>query len=85
MYIYSDNILHTKLLISVGLQLYTITKLHRNGIMIRQSLIEVASSILFIISGSLPFQLDSACSEGGKRALGVKDTCPAPARRRDTF
>lgn len=37
------------LLISVGLQLYTITKLHRNGIMIRQSLIEVASSILLAI------------------------------------
>ena len=34
------------LLISVGLQLYTITKLHRNGIMIRKSLIEVASSVL---------------------------------------
>lgn len=42
------------LLVSVGMQLYTITKLHRNGIMIRQSLIEVASSlvlalVLFII------------------------------------
>ena len=42
------------LLISSVMQLYTITKLHRNGIMIRQSMIEVASSlvlalVLFII------------------------------------
>lgn len=42
------------LIISAGMQIYTITKLHRNGIMIRQSLIEVASSlvlalVLFII------------------------------------
>ena len=42
------------LVISAGMQIYTITKLHRNGIMIRQSLIEVASSltlalVLFII------------------------------------
>lgn len=42
------------LLLSVGMQVYTITKLHRNGIMIRQSMIEAASSlvlalVLFII------------------------------------
>ena len=42
------------LIVSAGMQLYTITKLHRNGIMIRQSLIEMASSlvialVLFII------------------------------------
>lgn len=42
------------LIISSGMQIYTITKLHRNGIMIRQSMIEVASSlvlalVLFII------------------------------------
>lgn len=42
------------LLISSGMQVYTITKLHRNGIMIRQSMIEIASSlvialVLFII------------------------------------
>ncbi|MBR1723049.1 MAG: DUF308 domain-containing protein [Treponema sp.] len=34
------------LIISAGMQIYTITKLHRNGIMVRQSMIEVASSIL---------------------------------------
>ena len=34
------------LLISAGMQIYTITKLHRNGIMIRQSMIEVLTSIL---------------------------------------
>lgn len=42
------------LIVSCGMQIYTITKLHRNGIMIRQSMIEVASSlvlalVLFII------------------------------------
>ena len=37
------------LLVSVGMQLYTITKLHRNGIMIRQSLIEVASSLVLAL------------------------------------
>ena len=42
------------LIISAGMQIYTITKLHRNGIMIRQSMIEVMSSfvlalVLFII------------------------------------
>lgn len=42
------------LVISAVLQIYTITKLHRNGIMIRQSMIEAASSmvlalVLFII------------------------------------
>ncbi|MBQ0051784.1 MAG: DUF308 domain-containing protein [Treponema sp.] len=33
------------LLISAGLQIYTITMLHRNGIMIRQSMIEVFCSL----------------------------------------
>ena len=37
------------LLISVGLQLYTISKLHRNGIMIHKSLIEAASSVLLAV------------------------------------
>ncbi len=42
------------LIVSSVMQIYTITKLHRNGIMIRQSMIEVASSltlalVLFII------------------------------------
>ena len=42
------------LLVSSAMQLYTITKLHRNGIMVRQSMIEVLSSlvialVLFII------------------------------------
>ena len=42
------------LLVSAAMQLYTITKLHRNGIMVRQSMIEVLSSlvialVLFII------------------------------------
>lgn len=38
------------LLISAGMQIYTITKLHRNGIMIRQSMIEVLTSILLAIA-----------------------------------
>lgn len=38
------------LLISTGMQIYTITKLHRNGIMIRQSMIEVLTSILLAIA-----------------------------------
>ncbi|MBQ9207376.1 MAG: DUF308 domain-containing protein [Treponema sp.] len=47
-------ILAVYLIISAVLQIYTITKLHRNGIMIRQSMIEVFTSItlavvLFII------------------------------------
>ena len=47
-------ILAVYLIISAALQIYTITKLHRNGIMIRQSMIEVFTSItlavvLFII------------------------------------
>ena len=37
------------LLVSAGMQIYTITKLHRNGIMIRQSMIEVASSLVLAI------------------------------------
>ena len=37
------------LVISAGMQIYTITKLHRNGIMIRQSLIEVASSLILAL------------------------------------
>ncbi|MCR4822144.1 MAG: DUF308 domain-containing protein [Treponema sp.] len=37
------------LIISAGLQIYTITKLHRNGIMIRQSMIEVFSSLLIAL------------------------------------
>ena len=37
------------LIISAGMQIYTITKLHRNGIMVRQSMIEVASSILIAL------------------------------------
>ena len=37
------------LLISAGMQIYTITKLHRNGIMIRQSMIEVASSLVLAL------------------------------------
>lgn len=42
------------LIVSCAMQIYTITKLHRNGIMIRQSMIEAASSmvlalVLFII------------------------------------
>lgn len=38
------------LLISAGMQIYTITKLHRNGIMIRQSMIEVLTSVLLAIA-----------------------------------
>lgn len=37
------------LLISAGMQIYTITKLHRNGVMIRQSMIEVLTSILLAV------------------------------------
>lgn len=37
------------LIISCGMQIYTITKLHRNGIMIRQSMIEVASSVILAL------------------------------------
>lgn len=42
------------LIVSAAMQIYTITKLHRNGIMVRQSMIEVLSSlvialVLFII------------------------------------
>lgn len=37
------------LLISAVMQIYTITKLHRNGIMIRQSMIEVLTSILLAV------------------------------------
>ncbi len=37
------------LLISSSLQIYTITKLHRNGIMIRQSMIEVISSLILAL------------------------------------
>ena len=37
------------LIISAGMQIYTITKLHRNGIMVKQSMIEVASSLLIAI------------------------------------
>ena len=37
------------LIISAGMQIYTITKLHRNGIMVRQSMIEVASSLLIAL------------------------------------
>ena len=37
------------LIISAAMQLYTITKLHRNGIMIRQSMIEVASSLILAL------------------------------------
>ena len=37
------------LIISAGMQIYTITKLHRNGIMVRQSMIEVASTILIAL------------------------------------
>lgn len=37
------------LLVSAVLQIYTITKLHRNGIMVRQSMIEVASSLVLAI------------------------------------
>lgn len=42
-------ILAIYLLISAGMQVYTITKLHRNGIMIRQSMIEVLTSILIAV------------------------------------
>ncbi len=37
------------LVVSAAMQIYTITKLHRNGIMIRQSMIEVFSSLLIAI------------------------------------
>ncbi|WP_407427722.1 DUF308 domain-containing protein [Treponema sp.] len=37
------------LLISACLQFYTITKLHRNGIMIRQSMIEVFTSLIIAV------------------------------------
>ena len=37
------------LFFSVAMQIYTITKLHRNGIMIRQSMIEVFTSLLLIV------------------------------------
>ena len=37
------------LIISSGMQIYTITKLHRNGIMVRQSMIEVFSSLLIAL------------------------------------
>lgn len=37
------------LLVSCMLQIYTITKLHRNGIMIRQSMIEVMSSLIIAL------------------------------------
>lgn len=37
------------LIVSALMQIYTITKLHRNGIMVRQSMIEVASSIILAI------------------------------------
>lgn len=37
------------LIVSASLQIYTITKLHRNGIMVRQSMIEVASSVILAI------------------------------------
>ncbi|MBQ4377899.1 MAG: DUF308 domain-containing protein [Treponema sp.] len=37
------------LIISVVLQLYTITQLRRNGIMIRQSMIEVATSLVLVL------------------------------------
>ena len=37
------------LIISAGMQIYTITKLHRNGTMVRQSMIEVASSLLIAL------------------------------------
>ncbi len=37
------------LIISAGMQIYTITKLHRNGIMIHRSMIEVASSLVLAI------------------------------------
>ncbi len=37
------------LIVSSGMQIYTITKLHRNGIMIRQSMIEVASSLILAL------------------------------------
>lgn len=38
------------LLVSSGMQIYTITKLHRNGIMIRQSMIEVLTSVLLALA-----------------------------------
>ncbi len=37
------------LIISAGLQIYTITKLHRNGIMIKQSMIEVVTSLILAL------------------------------------
>ena len=37
------------LIISAGMQFYTIAKLHRNGIMIRQSMIEVFSSLVIAL------------------------------------
>lgn len=37
------------LIISSAMQIYTITKLHRNGIMIRQSMIEVLASLLIAL------------------------------------
>jgi uncharacterized membrane protein HdeD (DUF308 family) len=47
------------LIISAGMQIYTITKLHRNGIMVRQSMIEVASSILIaLVLFVIPAQTD---------------------------
>ncbi len=38
------------LLVSSGMQIYTILKLHRNGIMIRQSMIEVLTSVLLALA-----------------------------------
>lgn len=35
--------------VSAGLQVYTITKLHRNGIMVRQSMIEVFASVILAV------------------------------------
>lgn len=37
------------LIASAGMQIYTITKLHRNGIMVRQSMIEMMSSLILAL------------------------------------
>ncbi len=43
-------VLAVYLLVSSGMQIYTILKLHRNGIMIRQSMIEVLTSVLLALA-----------------------------------
>lgn len=37
------------LLVSAAMQIFTITKLHRNGIMVKQSMIEVLTSLILVV------------------------------------